>query len=1092
MTANALKLSLEIEAKVAEAKAALETVIAKVKESGQAAVAADKEAIGAAKQRIGLTKEKAQAEDEFAVVGVRSQKAIREEMTRVLEALRKLKTDSKTSGNDFARAFDAGKAKLAELKREMQGVTQEERDMATIGVRSNREIKAEIDRVSAALDRLKKSGATAWSTDMARASDAAKAKLATLRQEMAGTGSQAGTLERQSGSLGAAWGKLGAIWLTFQGLLAAGGLIGMIEDMQRLEARLETTEGSAGRAAVAMEAIKKIAQDTGTPINKVADAYVRFSGAIQRVGGSQQQSIKFTDALTKALKNSGASAETAGIVMMQLGQAFDSGKLSGDEFKSVAENGGKVLTYLADALGVTRGELRKMSEDGELTVDKLLKLTDAAEKIDRDFGKLPRTVGDAVTRIANAFVVTAAKSETLRVILGGLAVVLEFVAKNLGKVLATGVVVTLASWIIAAGGVTAAFTGMAAAITRVSGALALLAKNPWVIGITVALTAIIWLWDELVGAAEKFSGVSFGSVNDELNDMETHLNEIASKVGPALEKVKKAIEANRKAAEESGKAISDAYAIMTSQIGTEAAEQVRQIQGRYNEEKRLIGETKSASDARYLAEAQALTASVQQQLQILGEATTRKLGLLDEEYRVKKEIAARMVDTDRERVLAMQNLDNELLGKKRAVLSDMLADYRSHIDALNTEAQRNLEAMRTIEDQKRQLSMSTEEKIRAMRQSAMGEYQAYQDRIKQIDELTSKARAALAAGDSKLAEEYAKKAIDATGQIAKSVSQDGKEIISQQQAVGLAIGKITEAEQIAQQAMDARKTAHGQAAQAAQTEAQTVSMSMDQIATKLGEINTQLSQGAQFTITTNVDQVMLDLQKLDDLIQQREVLLSIQSNVGELQDKVADLKNELEKGTKSDHEIADNAAHVQNELNALDGQVTNSTHIIHVERVEGDAAGGWAGESVRYLASGGAAWKRITGRVFGPGTTTSDSIRAMLSREEFVVRAKATNVVSRMFPGFMEAFNAISSPADLAKLLGSVANSFAAPQVLHLAGGGPATIPAMSGMPGNAETMTVNWQLNGKEYPVRVMRADKPMLHGMLDELDRAKRLAGR
>lgn len=50
----------------------------------------------------------------------------------------------------------------------------------------------------------------------------------------------------------------------------------------------------------------------------------------------------------------------------------------------------------------------------------------------------------------------------------------------------------------------------------------------------------------------------------------------------------------------------------------------------------------------------------------------------------------------------------------------------------------------------------------------------------------------------------------------------------------------------------------------------------------------------------------------------------------------------------------------------------------------------------------------------------------------------------------------------------------------------------MSGMPGNSETMTVNWQLNGKEYPVRVVRADKPMLHGMLDELDRAKRLAGR
>lgn len=126
---------------------------------------------------------------------------------------------------------------------------------------------------------------------------------------------------------------------------------------------------------------------------------------------------------------------------------------------------------------------------------------------------MPRTVGDAMTRIVKRLWSRPQKSETLRVILGGLAVVLEFVAKNLGKVLATGVVVTFASWIIAAGGVTRClYRHGGRHHPRESGALALLAKNPWVIGITVALTAIIWLWDELVGAAEKFAGVSFGTV----------------------------------------------------------------------------------------------------------------------------------------------------------------------------------------------------------------------------------------------------------------------------------------------------------------------------------------------------------------------------------------------------------------------------------------------------------------------------------------------------------------------------------------------------------------------------------------------------
>jgi hypothetical protein len=169
---------------------------------------------------------------------------------------------------------------------------------------------------------------------------------------MKGVSEDTTALNRNSGMLSTTWGKLTAAWVSFQAVLAAGGVIGMIEDMQRLESRLLTTERTAARAVVAMAVIEQVAQDTGTPILAVGDAYVKFSNAAQRVGGSQAQALKFTEALTKALVNSGASATTSGIVMMQLGQAFDANRLAGDVFKRRPRTRAEVLDYLAESLGV--------------------------------------------------------------------------------------------------------------------------------------------------------------------------------------------------------------------------------------------------------------------------------------------------------------------------------------------------------------------------------------------------------------------------------------------------------------------------------------------------------------------------------------------------------------------------------------------------------------------------------------------------------------------------------------------------------------------------------------------------------------------
>jgi tape measure domain-containing protein len=844
------------------------------------------------------------------------------------------------------------------------------------------------------------------------ASDASKKKIGELNTEIK-------KAEKSSGTLSGAWGKLAGAWVAFQAVVAGGGLINMIEDMQRLNSRLEISEGSAGRAANAMAEIKRIAQETGTPVRDVADAYIRFSGSIQRAGGSQQQSVKFTELLNKALKVSGANAEQAGTVMLQLGQAFESGRLQGDEFRSVAENGGKVLTYLADALGVTRGKLREMATAGELNVDALLKLTDAAELIEKDFDKLPRTVGDAMTRVGNSFLNVASESTLLRTILTGLALALEWVAKRFDALIGAAVVLGISVLIVKAGSLAAAITAVSSSLVAARVAfLALMSSHPILIMITAALATILYAWEDITKFAQKFETMKFKGVRDEIADMEGELNGLQKTLDDTLQKLQKTIDENRKGLEEAVKSISSAYKEMTDQVGIQAKAQIEKVQARYREEMTMIDAIKGKSDERHAMEADALGRSIEEQLRIQREGMDKSIALLDEEGRLRADAARRMSDNEEERTRAVATIELEILGRKRQTMDQILSAYKQHIDALNAEEKRHLDEVKSLDEQKRQLSMTAEEKIRSWQRSTMGEYQAYQDKIREIDENTAKARDALSKGNSDMALEYARKAMEFTSNVANSVTEDGKVVITQQDAVNNAIRRYTEAEQLAQRAMDARKTAHMQAAEAAAKDSEAVSTGMTKIEQGVDSLNSKLSSGAQYILTDNADQVLAHIQAIDAALTERERIIHIQSNVEDIKDDI----DTLRANTESEHEIDSNAPEVQAEINRLKKN-TSSVHTIFVRRVGGGSGGGGGGG----WANGG----RIPGYAFGgrlPGFSRTDNMLGMirgggligLAGGEDVTNALSSRVIYGAAPWLLPDLNKVRTTADLSKVLAKI------------------------------------------------------------------------
>lgn len=203
--------------------------------------------------------------------------------------------------------------------------------------------------------------------------------------------------------------RLTGVAAAIGGAFAADKLIDFVTEMApvadaaaNLEARIKLAVGEMGNLDGAMEAVRNSANAVGTDINAVGGLFAGLTSSTKDLGKSQDDVAKLTDTINKSFAVSGTSASAAAGAITQLGQAFASGALRGDEFNSVNEAAPRLMQALADGLGVARGELRAMAEQGKLTSEVIFNaLQSQSAVIDAEFGKLPDTIGRATQRLSN-------------------------------------------------------------------------------------------------------------------------------------------------------------------------------------------------------------------------------------------------------------------------------------------------------------------------------------------------------------------------------------------------------------------------------------------------------------------------------------------------------------------------------------------------------------------------------------------------------------------------------------------------------------------------------------------------------------------
>jgi lambda family phage tail tape measure protein len=257
------------------------------------------------------------------------------------------------------------------------------------------------------------------------------------------------------------------------------------------------TEGSENLATV-NERVFQSAQRTRSDYEQTANLYGRIARSTKTLGKSQEEVLGFTENVNKALVITGANGQEAVATLIQLGQALGSGRLAGDELRSILENNPRLARAIADGIGVSYGQLRKLGAEGKLTAKSVFEaIQSQTAKLDEEFKKIAPTISGGFTVLRNAALKFIGDFDQANKISENFAKGLMFLGNNFDTV-ARLVMVLGASLLVAFGPQILGFIGLLT--TAFFGLTAAIASNPIgliAVGVTAAASALFLFSDKI-------------------------------------------------------------------------------------------------------------------------------------------------------------------------------------------------------------------------------------------------------------------------------------------------------------------------------------------------------------------------------------------------------------------------------------------------------------------------------------------------------------------------------------------------------------------------------------------------------------------
>jgi len=290
--------------------------------------------------------------------------------------------------------------------------------------------------------------------------------------------------------------------------LSATAILRTADAFTTLQNKLQVVSTSEAQVVELTTKLFDVANRTRAPVEETATAFTRFDRALQQLGRSQTESLRLTETVNKMLIISGATGSEAAAGLLQLSQAFNKGKLDGDEFRTVMELMPSAADAIAKQMKVTRGELLLLAPQGKITAGVLADaFKAAAAEVDATFGKTIPTLGQSFTVLRNNFVEAFGEFNKATGFTAGLSTAIIAVANNLDKL---GFALSIVGGLVLAtfgGSLITAFLNAAKAVRAFTIALALNPVGLLVIAITSVIGYLVFFEDGMMNARKALVAI---------------------------------------------------------------------------------------------------------------------------------------------------------------------------------------------------------------------------------------------------------------------------------------------------------------------------------------------------------------------------------------------------------------------------------------------------------------------------------------------------------------------------------------------------------------------------------------------------------
>ena len=214
------------------------------------------------------------------------------------------------------------------------------------------------------------------------------------------------SLRSGANAAGNLWNKIKGVAVAAGGLMGAKQVGGLSDQLTGSKARLNLMVDDGGSVEALEKKIMASANRARTYYMDTVPSVTKLGLLAGKAFNNNDEIIRFSELMNKNFIISGASTSEQTNAMYQLSQAMASGRLQGDEYRSIIENAPLLAQSIEDYMRnvvKAEGTMKDWASESLLTADVIKNaLFSSADEIEERFAKMPMTGAQIWAQIKNA------------------------------------------------------------------------------------------------------------------------------------------------------------------------------------------------------------------------------------------------------------------------------------------------------------------------------------------------------------------------------------------------------------------------------------------------------------------------------------------------------------------------------------------------------------------------------------------------------------------------------------------------------------------------------------------------------------------